>query len=66
MKSVTMNVGVNDGFMRAFFGLVLLIFVFFGPKIDWGWIGLVGVITGTLRWCPIYSLAGINTAQKQK
>lgn len=60
-----MNVGVNDGFIRVFVGLVLLTFVFFGPQISWGWIGIIGVVTGFMRWCPIYSLAGLNTQKKQ-
>lgn len=60
-----MNVGVNDGFIRLFVGLVLLTFVFFGPQISWGWIGIIGVVTGVLRWCPIYSLAGVNTQKNR-
>jgi hypothetical protein len=59
-----MNVGVNDGFLRLFIGAILLAFVFFGPKISWGWIGVLGIITGFLRWCPLYMLAGISTYRK--
>ncbi|MEK6637845.1 MAG: DUF2892 domain-containing protein [Pseudomonadota bacterium] len=59
-----MNVGVNDGFIRLFIGSMLLVSVFFGPQISWGWIGLVGIMTGLFRRCPIYFLAGINTQRK--
>ena len=30
----------------------------------WGAIGIVPLMTGALRWCPPYSLLGINTDKK--
>ncbi len=30
----------------------------------WGAIGIVPLMTGTLRWCPPYQLLGISTDKK--
>lgn len=56
--------GVNDAFVRILVGFIVLAFVFVGPKIGWGWLGLIGVVSGFARWCPLYGLLGISTADK--
>ncbi len=58
------NVGTMDRMFRILLGLVLIGMVFFGPKSAWGWIGLVPLITGLLRTCPIYSLLGISSCPR--
>ncbi|MFN5822656.1 MAG: DUF2892 domain-containing protein [Sphingomonadales bacterium] len=45
-------------------GVVLIALVFVGPKTEWGWIGLVPLLTGLVRWCPLYRLIGVNTCGK--
>lgn len=60
----TTNVGSFDRMFRIVLGLVLLALVFVGPKTSWGWIGLVPLVTGFMRTCPLYSLFGINTCAK--
>lgn len=55
------NVGTMDRMFRVLLGLVLIAMVFFGPKTAWGWVGLVPLLTGLLKTCPIYSLFGINS-----
>ena len=32
----------------------------------WGWIGIVGLITGLIGWCPLYAALGIDTRQPLK
>lgn len=27
----------------------------------WGWLGVIPLATGLLRWCPPYALLGFNT-----
>ena len=60
----TTNVGSTDRLFRIILGLVLIALVFVGPKTPWGWIGIVPLVTGFLRTCPLYSIFGINTCGK--
>ncbi|MCW0232161.1 MAG: DUF2892 domain-containing protein [Ferrovibrio sp.] len=60
MKS---NVGSLDRILRIVAGLILLTFVavYPGPERWFGLIGLVPLATGLFRFCPAYTLLGINT-----
>jgi hypothetical protein len=58
------NVGTMDRMFRILLGLVLIAMVFFGPKSAWGWVGLIPLITGIVRTCPIYSLFGISSCPR--
>lgn len=58
------NVGTMDRMFRILLGLVLIGMVFFGPKSAWGWVGLVPLITGLAKTCPVYSLFGISSCPK--
>jgi hypothetical protein len=60
------NEGTLDRALRVIAGLVLISLVFVGPKVVWGWIGLVPLITGLAGTCPVYSLLGINTCPMKK
>ena len=55
------NVGGIDRTLRIIIGLVLIALVFVGPKTNWGWIGVVPLLTGLIGWCPPYSLFGWNS-----
>lgn len=57
----TTNVGTADRIARIVLGLILLVMVFVGPKTPWGWIGLVPLLTGILKTCPLYTLLGIKS-----
>ncbi len=58
------NIGNADRIARIILGVVLIALVFVGPKAAWGWIGLVPLLTGLVRWCPLYRLIGVNTCGK--
>ena len=58
------NIGNADRIARIILGVVLIALVFVGPKTAWGWIGLVPLLTGLARWCPLYRLIGVNTCGK--
>lgn len=58
------NVGNFDRLVRICIGVVLIAMVFAGPKSPWGWIGLVPLLTGLVRWCPAYLPFGINSCKK--
>jgi hypothetical protein len=55
------NVGSLDRVLRVIVGIVLIALVFVGPKTPWGWIGIVPLVTGLLKTCPIYSLIGVSS-----
>lgn len=55
------NVGGFDRILRIIVGLALISLVFVGPKVVWGWIGLVPLLTGVFKFCPAYKLFGINS-----
>lgn len=59
--SPTVNVGNFDRVLRIVVGLILLSLVFIGPQTLWGLIGLLPLVTGLFRWCPAYSLLGMNS-----
>jgi len=55
------NVGTIDRVLRIVVGLGLLSLVFLGPKTNWGWIGVVPLLTALVGYCPAYSLLGVRT-----
>ncbi len=52
-----------DRALRLIVGVVLLTFVFVGPKTALGWIGIVPLATGLVGFCPLYRLLGIDTCR---
>ena len=60
------NVGGIDRILRVIVGLVLISLVFVGPKTMWGWIGVIPLFTGLFRFCPAYTLLGMNTCPMKK
>lgn len=59
------NVGNIDRLLRVLLGLALLALVFVGPKTAWGWVGIVPLVTGLAKFCPLYTLFGISTCGKR-
>ena len=59
------NIGTLDRILRIVVGLILIALVFVGPQTDWGWIGLIPLLTALIGWCPVYRLLGIRTVAKQ-
>lgn len=60
------NVGTVDRVLRILVGLVLIALVFVGPKTDWGWLGLVPLLTALVGFCPLYRLLGIRTCRVRR
>lgn len=54
----TKNIGALDRTLRVFLGLLILSLAFIGPQTPWGYLGLVGIATGAISFCPIYRLFG--------
>ena len=55
------NVGGMDRILRIVIGLVLIAFAATGTVGWWGWLGVIPLLTGVVRICPLYSLVGMNT-----
>ena len=57
------NEGKVDRAIRIVLGLALIALVFVEPKTNWGWLGLIPLITGLTGFCGLYKLLGINTCR---
>ena len=60
------NVGGVDRVARIIVGLVLIALAATGTVGVWGWIGVVPLLTGLIRWCPLYPLLGISSCPLKK
>jgi hypothetical protein len=58
------NVGSTDRMLRIGVGVLLIVLAVIGTIGAWGYIGIVPVITGFVRFCPAYTLLGMNTCGK--
>jgi hypothetical protein len=60
---MTQNVGGIDRTLRIVAGLAILslLVLLDGNARWWGLLGLVPLTTALLRWCPAYTLIGVNT-----
>ncbi len=55
------NVGGADRILRVISGLVLIALAAIGTVGWWGWLGIIPLLTGVGRFCPLYRLVGIST-----
>lgn len=60
------NIGGIDRILRIVVGLVLIGLAATGTVGWWGYIGLVPLLTGLFRFCPAYTLLGMNTCPLDK
>lgn len=60
------NVGGIDRILRIVVGIVLIALAATGTVGLWGWIGVVPLLTGLIRWCPVYPLLGISSCPMNK
>ncbi|OZA23337.1 MAG: hypothetical protein B7X91_13770 [Hydrogenophilales bacterium 17-64-11] len=57
---MTANVGNIDRILRILAGIALIAWALMGGPV-WAWIGVLPLATGLFRFCPAYSLLGINS-----
>lgn len=60
----TTNVGSTDRIVRIVAGLALIALALTGAIGVWGWIGVVPLATGFMKFCPAYSIFGIKTCKE--
>lgn len=58
------NVGATDRLVRIIAGILILLLGLIYRN-WWGLIGLIPLITGVLRFCPLYLPFKINTEMKK-
>jgi hypothetical protein len=59
------NVGSIDRIIRILAGLALIAWALMGGPV-WAWIGVIPLATGVFKFCPAYSLIGMNTCGTKK
>ncbi|WP_046114518.1 YgaP family membrane protein [Aquincola tertiaricarbonis] len=55
------NVGGIDRILRITLGLALIALAATGTVGAWGYVGIVPVLTGLFRFCPVYPLLGFSS-----
>jgi sulfite exporter TauE/SafE len=57
------NIGSTERLLRIIAGVVIIgLGLYYGSW--WGVIGLVPLLTGLSRFCPLYSMLGMNTCKR--
>jgi len=54
------NVGILDRSIRFVLGWVIIAAGFYYQS-WWGTVGLILLVTGSIAWCPVYSLLNIDS-----
>lgn len=57
------NMGSTDRLLRIVAGVVIIGLGFYYQSM-WGIIGLVPLLTGLFRFCPLYAMLGMNTCKR--
>ena len=60
----TKNVGSTDRILRIVVGAALLSLVFIGPQTQWGYVGVILIVTAFINFCPLYAIFGWKTNSK--
>ena len=60
------NIGGIDRILRILVGVVLIALAATDTVGWWGWLGVIPLATGFIRFCPLYPLLGINTCPLDK
>ena len=63
---MNMNVGGADRILRIVAGVILIGLTLTGTIGVWGWIGVVPLATGLMKFCPLYTVLGIKTCPMKK
>jgi hypothetical protein len=60
------NVGNIDRAIRIVVGLALIGLAVTNTIGEWGWVGIISLLTGVFRYCPAYSMFGCKSCNKDK
>jgi len=59
------NVGKTDRVFRIIMGIIIILAGFYYQS-WWGAVGIVPILTGSIRWCPAYIPFGFSTCETDK
>ena len=59
------NVGKTDRVFRIIMGIIIILAGFYYQS-WWGAVGIVPILTGSIRWCPAYIPFGFSTCETNK
>ena len=62
---MSMNEGTLDRALRLVAGLALVFSAIAGVLGPWAYIGVIPLVTGTVGWCPLYTVLGINSCRRR-
>ncbi len=58
------NIGPLDRALRILIGALLIGLALWDSVYIWGFVGIVPLVTGFVRFCPLYRMLGICTMKK--
>lgn len=61
-----MNEGTTDRVLRVTAGIALIALAATSTVGMWGWIGVLPLLTGTIGFCPAYTVLGVSTCPMKK
>lgn len=57
------NIGSTERLLRIMAGIVIIALgMYYGSW--WGVVGLIALLTGLFRFCPLYKMLGMNTCKR--
>lgn len=59
------NISSIERWLRVIVGVILIALALMGTIGNWGYIGVVPLVTGLLSFCPIYRLLGLNRGSEK-
>lgn len=62
---MTPNVGTVDRGARVAVGLVLVALAATGVTGPWAYLGIIPLVTGLVRFCPVYGIFGTSTCSQR-
>lgn len=57
------NVGSTDRMLRVIAGIIIIALGVYYQSL-WGVIGLIPLLTGLFRFCPLYTMLGMDTCKR--
>jgi len=60
------NVGNIDRILRITAGVILVTLAATGIFSPWGWAGIILLITGIVKYCPVYGMLGMSSCPTEK
>ncbi len=61
---IALNEGVIDRTIRIVLGAMLVLLAITIRGAGWAYIGMIPLITGTIGYCPLYTLLSVSTYEE--